>query len=307
MRYPRIRSSSATLDESHFSTRMIFRSPATACKFARLREIAVNQLEVLGGLHGLVAVGRPIALGHHVSRQRRQQIRWADIRRYGGHSGKGAQGSRNRNGGPFLGALPGPQGKAIPAGRGRRLQVPPGGVPIAGQQVEISQPARHGSGPGRVSPAQDRQQLAIGVAGARIAIPLQKLGVVCQRAGVVRARLDLPRQRGARACHVARRLHFAYFVGILESPDGGDRAYQQHQRQNQPLLHDGRPPGQAPEPERDCPMIGDSNQMEGVMQSTRCTGDHGGLGKYFRPAMPASFLHMWSSAFAHPTCRDSLQ
>ena len=91
MRKPRMRSRSPAAGDSQVSILMILRLAGQLFELARLREIAVHQLEVLGLLQRLVAVRGLIAVGDDVARQRRQNVVRVGIGREGGHAGEGAQ------------------------------------------------------------------------------------------------------------------------------------------------------------------------------------------------------------------------
>ena len=91
-------------------------------QFMRLGKIAVDQLQILGLLEGLVVVGCLVAIGHHIARQRRKNIVRVGVAGDGGHAREGTQRSGNRNG-----------RRSFAGGWG-------GVMDIARQEIEQSQP-----------------------------------------------------------------------------------------------------------------------------------------------------------------------
>ena len=93
---------------------MIFDLAGQLFQFARLRKVAVHQLQVLGLLQRFVAVRGLVAVGDHVARQGGQHVLGAGISRNRGHAGERTQRSgdcrASREGGILL------------RGRGRDLQ-----------------------------------------------------------------------------------------------------------------------------------------------------------------------------------------
>ena len=87
-----MRSSSPALGESQFSILIDLVGAGQLLEFARLREIAMHQLQVLGLFQSFVAVGSLVAVGDHVAGQRGQHIVGLRVAGDGRHAAERAQG-----------------------------------------------------------------------------------------------------------------------------------------------------------------------------------------------------------------------
>ena len=112
------------------------------------------------------------------------------------------------------------QGGALAGSSAVGVQVAPGRLMVAGQQIERRQPSRdHPGAPGIARIAQRRQQLGIGLARARIAVAIQELGIGRQCLNVVGISRRGAGQSGARSGGIAGRLHLSNLIEILCTPN----------------------------------------------------------------------------------------
>ena len=150
-------------------------------QLARLREVAVDELEVLGLFERFVIVRRLIAVGDDVAGEGRQNVGGVGIGRQGGHACEGAEragdgGSAFGGGGLRRGRRA--QGDGFPSGGARGFQMGIGGVAVAGQKIEKGHAAGDGGGVRRIAAiAECGEELAVGVARAGIAVAIQEFGV----------------------------------------------------------------------------------------------------------------------------------
>ncbi len=178
----------------------------------RLRDVAVHQLQVLGLVEGVVAVGGLVTVGHHVAGERRQHLL---THRVGGdrrHAGKRPQGTRDGHHlAPvaFRGLGFGRRQRQLRASRGAiLLEVPLCGRAVPRQQVESHQPPRHRPAARLVARLREQlQNFVVGFAARRIGVAIEELCVFRERRHIFRGRLRRPRQQSARPRCVARPLH----------------------------------------------------------------------------------------------------
>ena len=100
-----MRSNSPAAGDSQFSILMELRLAGQLFQLAGLREVAVDQLEVLGLFQRFVVVRRLIAVGDDVAGQCRQHVGRVGIGRQGGHAGEGAQRTGDQRGALSAGDL----------------------------------------------------------------------------------------------------------------------------------------------------------------------------------------------------------
>ena len=166
-------------------------------QLARLGEVAMDQLQVLGLFERFVVVGCLIAVGDDVARQRRQHVGRVGIGREGGHAGERAQRAGDGGGAGATGSLGRgrrAKGDGLAARRAGGFQMGVGGGAVAGQKIEQCQAARHGGGAGGIAAIAERgEEFAVGFARPRVAVAIQEFGV----GGAAQARCwDWPGRRG---------------------------------------------------------------------------------------------------------------
>ena len=192
-------------------------------ELARLREVAMHQLEVLGLFQRFVVVRGLIAVGDDVTRQRRQNVGRVGIGGQGGHAGEGAQRTGDQCGslvGGRFGGRRGAQGYGFAARGTVGLKVGVRGGAVAGQQVEHGEAACHCSGAGGIAAiAQSGEQLAVGLARAGIAVAVQEFGIRGQCGHIVGAGLGGAGECVARAQGIARGFHLLNRACALFSED----------------------------------------------------------------------------------------
>ncbi len=183
-------------------------------EFMGLGKVAMDQLEVLGLLQRIVAVGSLVAIGDDVASQGRQNLFGSRIRRDRGHAGERTQRTGNRGGELWILRPGGGRGSTevgVPAGAGMvRIEIARRGFAIARQQIQGSQTAcDHSRAGGVTGSAQHGQEFDICLAAARIAVPVEELRICGERRDTVGGTGNGTREGGARTHGVARKLHFA--------------------------------------------------------------------------------------------------
>ena len=107
-------------------------------QFARLREVAVDQLEVLGLFERFVIVGRLVAVGYDVARQCGKNVGRVGIGSQGGHAGERAQRTGDV-GGACAGRRNGrgrrAEGDGLATGRAVGIEVGVSGDAVASQKI----------------------------------------------------------------------------------------------------------------------------------------------------------------------------
>ena len=195
--------------------------------FARLDDIALQQLEVLGGFERIGATARRVAVQHDVVRQRGEHVVGGGLRRNGGHAAEGAQRSGDFDV-VFGGSLShGGERQRGAAGPPVYFQVASRGFPISGDQVECDKPTRDaGAFPGAgVIASEQVAELLVNLTCGGVAVAVQKNGVGLEREGIasVRPRGAVARERSrrrlqdspARSCPIEFR---PVMIGLTPSP-----------------------------------------------------------------------------------------
>ena len=150
-------------------------------ELARLGEVAVDQLQVLGLFQRFVAVRGLVAVGDDVARQRGQDVGRVGLGGDGGHAGEGAQRAGD-GGGAFTarsfrcGWIA--EGNGFAAGGAVGLEVGGGGIAVAGEEIEEGEAAGDCGGTGGIAAiAQGGEKLGVCVAGAGVAVAIEELRI----------------------------------------------------------------------------------------------------------------------------------
>ena len=212
----------------------------------RLREITVQQFQVLGLFQRLVAARGLVAVSDDIPRQRRQHVLGRRLGRNGGHSRERSHRSGYGDGRPRFARLARREGKRLAGDGAIRFSIARQRLAVSRQQVEDYQPVRDLGCLGRAAcPAQLRQELGIHRARFRLAVLFQKLRVGSEGGCAAGILLHGGGQHAAGLIGIAGGFRLTHLRRVLPGRQNRNGKQAPSRYDNRPELHRSLP---------DCPI-----------------------------------------------------